>query len=157
FTLLNSLVFRKMPVVEPARLVTVSSDFAISRGYCAGAGWSYSMWEKLHARSDLFDGSLAWSGRPLALGQGAQSDVVNGLFVSGGFFKTLGVPAQDGRVLTQADDLPGGGMNGPVVVVSDAFWRRRLAGATNIVGTPLIIEGMPFTVVGITPPEFLGL
>ena len=157
FTLLNSLLFRKMPVVEPERLVTVSSDFANSRGYTAGAGWNYSMWEKLQARSDLFDGSLAWSGKPVALGQGAQSDVVNGLFVSGGFFKTLGVPAQYGRVFSQADDTPGGGMNGPVVVLSHAFWRRRLASAGNIIGTPLIVEGVPFTVVGVTPPEFLGL
>jgi len=157
FTLLNSLLFRKMPVAEPERLVTVSSDFANSRGYFAGAGWNYPMWEKLQARPDLFDGSLAWSGRQVALGQGAQSDVVNGLFVSGGFFKTLGVPAQYGRVFTQADDALGGGVNGPVVVVSHAFWQRRLAGARNIIGTPLIVEGVPFTVVGVTPPEFLGL
>jgi len=139
FTLLNSLLFRKMPVAEPERLVTVSSDFANSRGYFAGAGWNYPMWEKLQARPDLFDGSLAWSGRPVALGQGAQSDVVNGLFVSGGFFKTLGVPAQYGRVFTQADDALGGGVNGPVVVVSHAFWQRRLAGARNIIGMPLMI------------------
>ena len=157
FSLLNSLLLRKMPVAEPERLVTVSSEFAISRGYFAGAGWSYSMWEKLQARSDLFDGALAWSGRPIALGQGAQSDVVNGLFVSGGFFKTLGVHAQYGRMLTQTDDLPGGGLNGPVIIVSDGFWRRRLAGATNVIGTPLVVEGVAFTIVGVTPPEFLGL
>ena len=118
FTLLNSLLLRKIPVVEPERLVTVTSDFAISRGFQSGAGWSYPMWERLQARSDPFDGSLAWFARPLALGQGAQSDVVNGLFVSGGFFKTLGVPAQYGRVLTGSDDVHGGGLNGQVVVVS---------------------------------------
>ena len=157
FALLNSLLFRKIPVVEPERLVTVSSDFAVSRGYFAGAGWSYSMWQKLQARSDLFDGSLAWSGATLALGQGAQADVVNGLFVSGGFFKTLGVAAQHGRTLTQTDDVPGGGLNGPVVVISDAFWRRRLAHATDVIGTPLIVEGVAFTIVGVTAPEFLGL
>jgi len=157
FALLNSLLFRKMPVVAPERLVTVSSDFAISRGYFAGAGWSYPMWEQLQARPDLFDGSLAWSGRPVALGQGAQSDVVNGLFVSGGFFRTLGVSAQYGRMLTQADDTPGGGLNGPVVVISDGFWRRQFARAMPVIGTPLIIEGVSFTIVGVTPPEFLGL
>ena len=41
-----------MPVVEPERLVTVTSEFAVSRGYLAGAGWNYAMWEKLQARSD---------------------------------------------------------------------------------------------------------
>ena len=50
------------------------------------------------------------------------------------------MPAQYGRVFTQADDALGGGVNGPVVVVSHAFWQRRLAGARNIIGTPLIVE-----------------
>ena len=51
FTLLNSLLFRKMPVAEPERLVTVSSDFANSRGYYAGAGWAARCREKLHAQA----------------------------------------------------------------------------------------------------------
>ena len=157
FVLLNGLLLRKIPVVEPERLATVSSDFAISRGFQAGAGWNYGMWERLQARSDLFDGALAWFGRPVALGQGAQSDVVNGLFVSGSFFKALGVAAQYGRVLTNADDERGGGSNGPVVVVSHAFWQRRLAGDVHAIGTSLIVEGLPFTIVGVTPREFLGL
>src|SRR5436190_19007374 len=72
FTLINSLLIRKMPVVEPERLVTVTSDFAISRGYQAGAGWNYAMWERLQPRSALFDGALAWFSRPVALGNGAQ-------------------------------------------------------------------------------------
>src|SRR4029078_8697804 len=63
FTLLNSLLIRKMRVVEPDRLVTVSSEFAVSRGFLAGAGWNYAMWEKLQARPELFDGSLAWFSR----------------------------------------------------------------------------------------------
>ena len=157
FTLLNGLLLRKIPVVEPERLVTVTSDFAISRGFQAGAGWNYPMWERLQARPDLFDGSLAWFGRPVALGQGAQSDVVNGLLVSGSFFKTLGVPAQYGRVFTGADDLRGGGLSGPVVVISHAFWQRRLAGDAHAIGKPLIVEGVSFTIVGVTPREFLGL
>jgi putative ABC transport system permease protein len=157
FTLLNSLLIRKMPVVEPDRLVTVSSEFAVSRGFLAGAGWNYAMWEKLQARPELFDGSLAWFSRPVALGQSAQSDVVNGVFVSGGFFTTLGVPARYGRVLSPADDVRGGGSNGPVVVVSHAFWQRRLASDTHIVGKSLIVEGVSFTIVGVAPREFLGL
>jgi putative ABC transport system permease protein len=157
FSLLNGLLFRKIPVVEPDRLVTVTSDFAISRGFQSGAGWNHAMWERLQARSDSFDGALAWMPKAVALGQGAQSDVVNGLFVSGDFFKTLGVPAQYGRVLTGADDVRGGGVNGPVVVVSHLFWERRLARDAHAIGKPLILEGLSFTIVGITPREFLGL
>ena len=157
FTLVNSLLIRKMPVVEPERLVTVTSEFAMSRGYPAGAGWNYAMWEKLQARSEMFEGSLAWHAKPVALGQGAQSEVVNGTFVSGGFFQTLGVPARYGRVFTPADDVRGGGASGPVVIVSHAFWQRRLAGDPHVIGTSLIVEGVSFTIVGVTPREFLGL
>jgi putative ABC transport system permease protein len=157
FTLLNSLLIRKMPVAAPERLVTVTSDFAMSRGYLAGAGWNYAMWEKLQARTGLFDGSLAWFARPVALGEGAQSDVANGLFVSGGFFTTLGVPARYGRVLTPADDVRGGGSSGPVAVVSHAFWQRRLASDPHIIGAALVVEGLSFTIVGVTPRQFLGL
>ncbi len=157
FTLLNSLLIRKIPVVEPERLVTVTSEFAMSRGFLAGAGWNDAMWQKLKARPELFDGSLAWFSRPVALGQGAQSDVVNGLFVSGGFFTTLGVPASYGRALSPADDVRGGGSNGPVAIISHAFWQRRLAGDTHVIGTSLIVEGISFTIVGVTPREFLGL
>lgn len=157
FALLNGLLLRKIPVVEPQRLATVTSDFAISRGFQAGAGWNYRMWQRLQARSEQFDGAFAWLGRSMALGQGAQSDVVNGLFVSGSFFTTLGVQARYGRVLAEADDQRGGGSSGPVVVVSHSFWQRRLAGNTHVIGTPLIVEGLPFTIVGVTPREFLGL
>jgi hypothetical protein len=67
FSLLNSLLFRKISVVEPERLVTVTSDFAISRGFQSGAGWNYTMWENLLGRSELFDGALAF--RRLAAGR----------------------------------------------------------------------------------------
>ena len=66
-------------------------------------------------------------------------------------------PAQYGRVFTGTDDVRGGGLNGPVVVVSHAFWQRRLAGDAHAVGKPLIVEGVSFTIVGVTPREFLGL
>ena len=135
----------------------MTSDFAISRGFQVGAGWNYAMWERLQARSDLVRWRAGVVRKPVALGQGAESDVVNGLLVSGGFFKTLGVPAQYGRVFTGADDVRGGGSNGPVVVISHAFWQRRLAGDAHAIGKPLIVEGLSFTIVGVTPREFLGL
>lgn len=157
FSLVNSLLYRKLPVAEPERLVTVASDFAISRGYKAGAGWSYVMWERLQSRSQLFDGAFAWCGRQLSIGRGGEAAPVNGVYASGEFFTTLGVPALHGRVFTSSDDARGGGADGPVAVISHGLWQRRFGGALNVIGTPLIIEGVPFTIVGITPPEFLGL
>ena len=157
FSLVNGLLLRALPVAEPQRLVTISSDQAINLGFKAGLGWNYAMWDQLRQRSQAFDGALAWSNQRFNLAATGEAQPVDGLVTSGNFFTVLGVKAALGRTFTAADDVRGGGPNGPVVVISDGFWRRRFGGATNIIGTPLAIEGVPLTIVGVTPPEFLGL
>ena len=63
FSLVNGLLLRALPVAEPQRLATISSDKAISLGFNAGFGWNYAMWDALHQRTQAFDGALAWSPR----------------------------------------------------------------------------------------------
>ena len=53
--------------------------------------------------------------------------------------------------------MRGGGPDGPVAVISHAFWQRRFGGAGDTIGRQLTIEGVPFTVVGVLPPEFFGI
>jgi len=157
FSLIDTLLLRKLPVVEPERLVTVASEFAISRGFKAGAGWNFVMWERLESRASLFDGAFAWCSRELTLGRGGDTAPVTAVYASGAFFSTLGVPALHGRVLTPADDVSGGGAAGPVAVISYGLWQRRFGGSREAIGAPLVIEGVPFTIVGVAPPEFLGV
>ena len=106
----------------------------------------------------MFDGAVAWSvEEELNLAQrGGETERVDGLFVSGDFFKTLGVPALLGRTLTPADDVRGGGAEGPAAVISHRMWQQRFGGVTTVIGTPLFIERVQFRVVGVTPPEFFG-
>ena len=80
---------------------------------------------------------------------------MDGLYVSGEFFTTIGVPALLGRTFTPADDVRGGGPDGPVAVISYSLWQRRFGGAASVIGTPLTVEGVPFKIIGVTPPEFL--
>ena len=47
FSVVNSLLLRSLPVPEPERLVTVSSDFALGHGFKAGVGWNYAMWTRM--------------------------------------------------------------------------------------------------------------
>jgi putative ABC transport system permease protein len=157
FSLVNSLLLRALPVVEPQRLVTISSDMAIRLGFKAGLGWNYALWDQLRQRAQAFDGALAWSMPRFNLSAGGEMQPVDGLVASGEFFTTLGVKAALGRTFTTADDVRGGGPDGPVVVISDKLWRRRFGGSAGIVGKPLLVEGVPLTIVGVTPPEFLGL
>jgi hypothetical protein len=58
-------------------------------------------------------------------------------------FDTLGVPPLVGRTLTVANDQRGGGPDGPVAVISYAFWQRRFGGAANPVGQALTLDGVP--------------
>ncbi len=157
FSVIDGLLLRKLPVIEPERLVTVSSEFAISRGFKGGAGWNYPMWEKFEPRSSLFDGAFAWCARELTVGRAGESAAASAVLASGAFFSTLGVRALHGRVFTPADDALGGGAAGPVVVIGHGFWQRRFGGSAAAIGTPLAIEGVPFTIVGVTPRNFLGL
>ena len=64
FGVVNSLLLRPLPVADPHRLVTISSDFAIARGYRSGFGWSFAMWKELQPSVPFFDG-LVTLGRPL--------------------------------------------------------------------------------------------
>ncbi len=157
FSIVNGLLLRSLPVAEPQRLVTISSDMAVSLGFTAGAGWNYPMWERLRERAGAFGGALAFMGARFNLAQSGERQPVDGLYVSGEFFTTLGLSTLFGRTFTPADDERGGGPDGPVAVISHRLWQERFGGAAGVIGTPITIEGVPFTIVGVTPPEFLHL
>ena len=157
FSLLNSVLLRPLPVHAPDRLMSVSSDFAISHGFTGGAGWSVPMWDRFQPFASRFDGAFAWYTHEFTLGRGIETAPVTGLYVSGEFFSTLGVRAERGRLLEPADDVRGGGPAGVVGVISHRLWRQRFAGTDGPPGTPLIVDGSPVTIVGVMPAEFLGL
>ncbi len=97
----------------------------------------------------------AYVGGALSLGVGERARPVSTAFVSGDYFGTLEVQPVRGRVLSRDDDTPPLGR--PVAVVSYRFWRARLRGEARAVGTLLNLNGRPYTIVGIAPPEFQGI
>jgi putative ABC transport system permease protein len=156
FGVINSLLLRPLPVADPHRLVTISSDAAIARGQ-AGIPWSFAMWEQLQPHASLFDGAFAWTPAQFDLAQRGERQPVAGIFVSGGYFATLGVAAIRGRTFTPADDRPGGGADGAVAIISYGLWQRRFGGADSVIGASLVVDGATVTIVGVTAPEFRGL
>ncbi|HXA83943.1 MAG TPA: ABC transporter permease [Candidatus Dormibacteraeota bacterium] len=119
---------------------------------------SYFYIEQYRDQKDLFSGVAAFqTGIPFNVT--FQSDVnakperVFGQLVSGDYFSVLGVPSRRGRVLSLELDKPG---DGPVVVISDRFWRNRLNSSPDAVGQTLRLNGQPATIVGITPRNFNG-
>ena len=155
FSLVNSLLLRTLPVVDPQRLVLISSDRAIQQG--GTPAWTYGIWRQIQQRAQAFDGAMTWSTERFNLAKGGgERQPVDGIYANGDFFTTLGVPALLGRTFTAADDVPGGGSDGPVAVISYGLWQRRFGGAASIIGTPLVVERVPFTIIGVTPSAFFG-
>ena len=127
FSIVSSLLIRSLPVAEPERLVVVSSPTSISQGRTAA--WSHAVWLEVQERAGAFDGALAWSIPQLFnLAQGGEADEVAGVYASGEFFRTLGVVAHRGRLLTAIDDVRGGGEDGPVAVLSHRFLAATIRG-----------------------------
>jgi putative ABC transport system permease protein len=157
FSVVNSLLLRPLPVPAPGRLITISSDYALGHGFKAGVGWNYAMWTRLQQLPPLFDGVLAWTQPTFNLAASGEQQPARALLVSGDFFRTLGVLPRMGRLITMEDDVRGGGKDGAVVVVSYRFWQERLNGSTDALGSKLSIDGVPFTIIGVTPREFLGV
>jgi putative ABC transport system permease protein len=146
FTLVNSLLLKTLPVRAPERLVFVAGD-----------SWTNPIWDEIKTRQDqLFDGATAWALERLDLSRGGQEQPVEALRASGEFFDVYGVPAILGRTFTAANDRTGGGSDATVAVISYAFWQRHYGGAADVVGRQLTLNRVPFTVIGVTPPQFLG-
>src|SRR4030095_4368529 len=105
-------------VCERERLALVS-------GWPPGTSWTTPIWEQVRARADRFGGAMAWSTARFNLALGGEAQPVEGIWASGGFFDVLGVRAIGGRTFTPADDVRGGGPDGPVAVIGYNFWINR--------------------------------
>lgn len=155
FSLVNSLLLRVLPVSEPERL------FVVAGGSSPNKQWTFAVWEQLQQRASSFESVGAW-GTPsprvhrFSLTQGEDVQPVVGMFVSGDYFSLLGVNAQMGRTVRPRDDMRNGGADGPVVVIGHTFWQRQFDGAKDAVGRTLLLNQVPFTIIGVTPPHFFG-
>jgi putative ABC transport system permease protein len=146
YTLVDSLVLRSLPVRDPVRLVRLE-----------GGSWTNPIWEEVRARqAEILESAAAFSDTRFDLAKGGEAEFAGGFFASGAFFEVVGVPAILGRTFTHEDDRRGGGSEGPVAVISYSFWQRRFGGAKGAVGRTLPLNGVPFTIVGVTPASFFG-
>lgn len=152
FSLVNALFLRPLPVRAPEGLV-----FVTDRAAPGIRSWSYPIWDQLRRHAGIFQGAFAWSPARFSLSSGAKSEFVQGVWIAGAFFDTLGIRPTLGRGISPSDDERGGGPDGPVVVISHRFWQRALGGASDAIGRRINLEHVPFTIVGVAPPEFVGI
>jgi predicted permease len=161
FTLIDAVMLRSLPVSDPGRLYRVGEgdDCCVEGGPQDHWGmFSYPLFQRLQAASPEFEevagfqaGRNGFSVR--REGVEAAARPLTSEYVTGNYFSTLGVGAFGGRVLTPADDQPSAP---PVVVLSHHAWQTIYGADTSVVGSTFMIEGHPFTVIGVAPPGFFG-
>jgi predicted permease len=150
FTLIDAMLFRPAPWNEDGRLVWIASTN--SRTNRVGP-MSYSEYLEYRDRARTLTGVLAWTGNAVAVG-GAHAELANAGLVSGNYFEVLRLRAQIGRTFAPEEDATGAS---PVVVLSDALWRRHFGADPHVVGRVVAINGEPATIVGVAPRGFTGV
>jgi predicted permease len=148
FSVVHAVLLRPLPFTDPNRLVWVWSK-RVDRDK---APFNLPDFIDLRDRNRSCEGvaGLAyWSADLTGTGD---PERIQGLRVSANLFALLGVDAAAGRTLAVADDRPGAAR---VVVLTDGLWRRRFGADHSLIGRSLVLDGSPYTVVGVLPPEFL--
>jgi predicted permease len=151
FTLIDAVMLRMLPVSHPEQL------YAIAHAGQTGvnAGSNYPLFEQLRDHNQVFSEVLAFNPNQWKVSFDGNTELVSGQVVTGNYFSTLGVGAILGRTLTVGDDrIPKGH---PVAVISYRYWQRRFAKNPQVLGKTITINLTPFTIIGVTPPEFFGL
>jgi predicted permease len=161
FTLIHAVMLRSLPVTDPSRLYRVGEgdDCCVEGGPQDRWGmFSFPLYERLKAESPEFEEVTAFQAGRGRLGvrrQGVDpvARPLRSEYVSGSYFSTLGVRAFGGRVFTPDDDKPS---SPPVAVISHRAWQITYGGDPSVVGSTFVLEGHPFTVVGVAPAGFFG-
>ena len=161
FTLIHAVMLQSLPVSDPARLYRIGDGDAC----CVQGGpqdrwgmFSYPLYQRLVEETPEFEQVAAFqAGGPRFSVRRERTDAaarpIRAEFVTGNYFTTLGVGAIGGRVFTAEDDRPAAA---PVLVLSHHVWAGTYGGDPSVVGSTFVVEGHPFTVVGVTAPGFFG-
>jgi predicted permease len=157
FQLLNALSLRTLPVRAPHELVELRLTGEGRAGRHTGRNRQISLpqYDALLRRQDAFSSLLAFGDTRFNLSRTGEVRYVDGLWVSGNFFDTLGVSPAIGRLIGPADDVPGCGAG--VAVISYALWHSQFGGRADIVGQTIPGPVAAVPIVGVTAPEFFGV
>jgi predicted permease len=159
FGLIDQLLVRTLPVRDAGTLVVLDAPGPYTGSTHNNSEVltpvSHPMFEGLRDRNEVFSSVLARFGTLAHLTAGDTTERVQVDLVSGTFFETLGVGPAVGRVLSPADDVQPGAH--PVVVLSHSFWERKFARDPGVVGSTVVVNGHPMTVVGVAARGFHGV
>jgi predicted permease len=169
FSLVDAVLLKMLPVKKPEELVlfkwmmtqrgmfglhsgSINRDSAT--GLRTGTSFSYPAFEHFRAKTTTLSDVFAFAPiQQLNVSVDGQAEIAEGQLVTGGFFTGLGAPLMLGRAITDAEDRTAAD---PVAVISYRYWQRRFGLDAGVVGRTVNVNNVPFTIIGVTPPQFQG-
>ena len=177
YSFMESILLRSLPVADPESLVVLnwhsrpprdgSREWVHVMQSVSGISWKgdkgamvsgmfpYGAFETLREENPVFSTLFGYfSGRNRNLSIHGQAASASAEYVTGEYFRGLAVSPAAGRLIDSEDDRPGAA---PVAVISFATSQRRFGGPPNAIGQSILVDNVPFTVIGVAPPEFFGV
>ncbi|MBV9183458.1 MAG: ABC transporter permease [Acidobacteria bacterium] len=160
FSLTDQILLRSLPVPNPQQLVVLRSP-GPQNGACwsdidnCAQSFSYPTYKALREQSYVFSGLLAYRGIDINVSGHGTTQSAHGILVSGNYFQTVEIQPALGRLLTANDETAPGGNT--VAVLSYGYWSRQFGADLSILNKPLIVNGVPLTVVGVARKGFNGI
>ena len=148
FTVVDAVLLQPLPYPQPDRIMKLGRKFRDGVGY-SNSTPKYMAWRQ----NDVFEALAVYDFGALAMnvGSGNPPETVKAHRVSADYFKVFGVSPVAGRTFSQNEDLP----HGPAVaVISHAVAQARFGSIDGVLGRPLLLNGAPYTVIGILPSGF---
>ena len=148
FSMVDAIALRPYPFKDLNQIVGLSETIpkVSAERYAVSAG-NFFDWRQQNHVLDRMEAYKPWNA---ALTRSGEAEQVQGYLVSSGFFPLLGLPPLKGRVFSGKEDEN----EKNEVVVSYGFWQRRLGADPNVVGKPISLNGLTYTVIGVMPGEF---
>ena len=145
FSLVDTVLFRMLPVTRPEELVFLR---------IAGGGTPpYPFFDRVRKNSSSFSDTAAMAADQLRVEVDGNIEQVYGQIASGHYFDLLGIQPVIGRLLTPEDEK----LNPPVAVIGYGYWQRRFGGDARALGKGVTVGDLTFTIVGVTASTFWGL
>jgi putative ABC transport system permease protein len=156
FSLLDQALLRSLPVKDADRLVILQSVGSFN-GHTSSRTdenfyFSYPMYRDLRDRNSVFASLIATDYAAVGVQWHNQPELVGAELVSGNYFDALGIRPALGRLMVADDDRVADA--NPLVVLSFSYWQRRLGSDLSVVNQSILVNGHPFTILGVAPPGF---
>jgi len=147
FTVINGVLLKPLAYPEADQLVTLHGK---TEKYGEQWGFSYPEFHDYQSTSRTLRSVAAWTYGGGTVTKPGEAEYLFGRHISSGLFSVLGVPLVAGRAFLPQEDQPGAA---PVAVLGYGLWQRRFGGSPETIGQQIVVDGKPYTIVGIAPAE----